>query len=347
MKRSLSFLLALMVVAGMNLNSFAVTAMNDNNHPETITTEAASAVLSLGMDEASGLTLSSILEANQSFRFPILLDGSPAKAEQLEDYRLRVETAEGRGAVRSIKIVEEKGEYLLEVKTLSGYPNKLIDYVGQLKLVKKSGSKVEATMDLSFSAGYDKVPAASVQSAQADGQLFLDNSAPVITEAQFDFMDRELNGKVLTIHGKGWTYEGRISGQQDVNLVHNETINKDIVKQFKEQNFAFLNFPAAPTFDFNGQLTIDVSDYNEDFGNRFYLYSYYGNKLNRVLATYDEYEETLTFPTRWFGHFVLTDKEIADGTVVNCQDKETAPSQPDNNNSDQGKPNPETGAGLF
>ncbi len=340
MKRTLSILLALMLAAGMSLNSFAVTALNENTETNVpLSTEAAASSLSLGFDEESGLSFGSHLEPNQTYRFPILLDRAPVKEEQLEGLKLRVETAEDRNAVRSIKVIEDNGEYLLEVKTLSGYPTEAVHYVGQLKLMKKNSSKAEAALELSFSSGYNSVNAESVQAAQQGEELLLENSAPVISEEQFDYMDRELNGDKLIIRGDGWTYEVRITGQKDVNMVHNDSINRDIVRQFNEQNFAFLSFPAGPVFDFTGTLTIDLSDY-EDLGERVYLYSYYNNKLNRVFATYVEYEETLSFPTKYFGHFVITDKEIPNGTVIHCEDeKPVTPSEPVT-----GKPNPETGA---
>ncbi len=341
MKRTFSFLLAFIIVAGMNLNSFAATALNNNeNHPIT-TEEALSSSLSLGLEEESGISLGEVLAPNQTYRFPIMMDGAPIKAEQLENHRLRVETADGRNAVRSIKVVEDNGEYLLEVVTLSGYPHEVINYVGKLNLVKKVANKVEASMELTFSAGYASVAKESVESARKDGELYMDSSAPVITEGQFNFIDKELNGDKLNISADNWSYEVRISGQPSVNMVYNEKINLDIVRQFDEQNFAFLSFPAGPVFDFTGTLTIDVSDLGDNFGGNIYLYSYYNGRLNRIHAAYDEYEETLSFPTKYFGYFVITDKEIPNGTVVKGAGNSTVPSKPNSS-----KPNPETGAGF-
>ena len=344
MKKTLSFLLALLAVASLNLQAFALQADTAQPNSEIVTeleehTAESKSALSLSADEDSGIKAEGLLTPNQTLRFPILLEGKALSDDQLESKRLRVETKDGRSAVSAIKIVEDGSSYALEVKTLSGYPSKQTSYEGQLKLLDKTNGKVLHSLELSFSVGYNSVSDEAVEEAKDGSFLFVDAAAPIITEKQFQQIDRELNGDKLTISGKGWTYEVRISEQPSVNMLHNERSIKEIVKQFEDQSFKFLSFPAGPVFDFTGTLTIDVSDVIDGYED-IHAYSYYNGKLNKVWATLNEEDESLSFKTKYFGRFVITDKEIKNGTVIHCDDNSVTPSQPS-----QGKPNPETGAG--
>lgn len=368
MKKSLSFLLALIAVASLSLNAFAlenenaqqndltheeIVAENENenkneNTQESGVTEILEAGLSLGKAENSQLTLSGLIQPNQTLRFPILLTDEngktvPLSDAHLEENRIRVETKDGRSAVNSIKVVEDNGTYLLEVKTLSGYPTKQTDYLGQLKLVKKTSGAVLHALDLSFSVGYASLSDEAVEAAKNGEYIFVDGSTPVITGSQFDQIDKALGGEKATLTNGSWTFEVRVTEQDSVNMLNNERAIKEIVTQFEDQNFKFLSFPAGPAFDFTGTLTIDVSDVMDDFDGNFYVYSYYNGRLNKVYATFNDFEETVSFKTKYMGRFVITDKEIKNGTVVENSSDDTGAVQPSN----PSKPNPDTGAGLM
>ncbi len=359
MKKTVSFLLALMAVASMSLTAFALETTIDESAIEEITmgetiTGAQEVGLSLGKEENSELTLSGLLSPNQILRFPVMLTDENSETAQLnekmlENKRIRLETKSGRSAVRSIKVVEEDGLYFLEVSTLSGYPSKITGYSGQLTLSDKTNGKELHSLPLSFSVGYHAVSDEAVESAKEGDYLLLDNNAPIITDKQFESIDKVMNGDKIVIAGDGWTYEVRVTEQPSVNMLHSQKIIKEIVTQFEDQEFKFLSFPAGSVFDFTGTMTIDVSGEMEDFGGEFYVYSYYNGKLNKVYASFDEEEETLSFPTKYMGRFVITDKEIKNGTVIedctiDCDDSIVKPSKP-SKPSTPAKPNPETGAG--
>ena len=113
----------------------------------------------------------------------------------------------------------------------------------------------------------------------------------------------------------------------------------------------------------------------EDFGGNFHVYRYLRGVLEKIDATVDADNETVSFETKNLGRFVLTDKEIADGTVVDesfvSQPQQPSQDQPtqnggvsnegqsnqesnqqtgsvsDSNDYQSGKANPETGAEDF
>lgn len=341
MKRSISLLLALAAVLSMGLNALA---LDYSGSPVTTAAETQAADGGLVLDKAlgSGVALQGLLTPNQTLRFPILVSegdsNRPLSDRDLEGARLRVDNQRNSSAVLSVKVVEEGSGYALEVKTLSGYPTDIRHYEGQLKLLKKSDGSVLRSADLSFSVGYASVSDDAVEEAAQGDTLYLDKSAPVITEEQFAAMDETLNGRKATLAGTNWSYEVRVTGQEDVNLVYDNRSIKEVLSAYEDQDFVFLSFPAGPAFDFTGTLTLDVSD--EDFED-YYVYSYYNGRLNRVYADYDDYDDTLSFQTKYLGRFVLTDTEIKNGAVI---DGGSSGSGNGGNGNNVIKPNPGSGA---
>ena len=68
------------------------------------------------------------------------------------------------------------------------------------------------------------------------------------------------NGDKVTFTNGVWRYEVRVSGQESVNMLHNEKAIKEISSKFEDQNFKYVSFPGGPSFYFTGTMTIDVSD---------------------------------------------------------------------------------------
>lgn len=154
-------------------------------------------------------------------------------------------------------------------------------------------------------------------------------------------------------------------------MLYNERAIREVSSKFEDQNFMYVSFPGGPAFDFTGTMTIDVSEVMEDFGGNFHVYRYLRGVLEKIDATVDADNETVSFETKNLGRFVLTDKEIADGTVVDesfisqpqqpSQDQTTQTggvsdegqsnqqtgSVSDSNDYQSGKANPETGAEDF
>lgn len=82
-------------------------------------------------------------------------------------------------------------------------------------------------------------------------------------------------------------------------------------------------------------MTIDLSEEMEDFGGQFYVYRYLQGRLHQLDATVDLDAQTLSFQTKNLGRFVITDKAIADGTLVDesFAGTQQAPSENTNQNN--------------
>lgn len=310
MKKFVSMFLAVCAMSAMSVSAFAQQAGAVN-----VTSDQAMK-LSFGEE-----TFNQMLLPGETYTYPLYLEGEdgtlvPLSEEQLKDVKLRAEKKGGKSAVASFQVEEKDNLYQLEVKTQAGWPTEQTEVEGAVKAVKRSNGQVVGTAEVELTVGYPTIRDEALAAAKADEYILVDNSAPVISEKQFQQLDRDVNGGKVTFTNGQWNYRVRISGQEAVNLLHNERAIKEVSSKFEDQNFKYVSFPGGPSFDFTGTLTIDVSDEMEEFGGSFYVYRYLRGALEKIDATVDLDEETISFETKNLGRFVITDREIADGTVV-------------------------------
>lgn len=343
MKKTAAFLLAFLAIFSCRLHAFAVAETPFSSMQQTESVEQSTSFsLSLGTD-SSGVPWGALLNPNQSYCFPIELTANndataSANPVNLEALRFQVKSKENHAAIRSMKVVETENGFALEVKTASGYPTEVLSYQGELLLSDKNNGAVVQRFELACSVGYASLPVENFPTSEDDNFIDLDASTPVIQKQQFEKIDSALHGKKATFVNKDWSYQVRVSGQESVNLLYDKKPIMEILRQFPEQDFLFLSFPAGPVFDFTGTLSIDISSIIDEY-EEIHVYSYYNGKLNKVYATVDDYEGQVSFPTKYFGRFVITNKEIKNGSTVFCGETNSKPSVPSH-----GKENPETGA---
>ena len=100
---------------------------------------------------------------------------------------------------------------------------------------------------------------------------------------------------------------------------------------------------------------MDVSDLEAGFKGNYYVYRYLNGKLTKLDASFVEEDETLVLETNTLGRFVITDKEIKDGSTVvegmepsssETSSNSSSSENGSNNSGNSGKPNPETGVGA-
>lgn len=310
MKKFVSMFLAVCAVSSMSVTAFARQA-------EAINVTSDEAIkLSFGEEKFEEL-----LQPGQTYTYPLYIeqeDGSvvPLTDEHLEDVRLRAESKNGQNSISSFKVEEEDDVYQLEVVTEAGWPTEQVEVEGVVKAVKRSNGQIVSSAEANLTVGYPTINETALEGAENGEYVFIDAATPVISTEQFAELDEMTNGDKVTFTNGVWRYEVRVSGQESVNMLHNEKAIKEISSKFEDQNFKYVSFPGGPSFYFTGTMTIDVSDEMEDFGGNFYVYRYLRGKLEKIDAVVDTEEETISFETKNLGRFVITDKELADGTIV-------------------------------
>ncbi len=329
MKKFVSIFLAACAMSAMSVTAFArqadaVNVMSDE-----------SLKLSFGEE-----TFEQAHPAGSGYTYPLYLEQEggklvPLTDEHLEDLRLRAETKNGRSVLSSFEVEKEGDRYQLEVTAQAGWPTAQTEVEGTVKAVKRSNGKAVGSVQAEMTVGYPTIPDEALADVEDGGSVFVAADAPVITTKQFEQLDKAADGGKVTFTNGLWSYQVRVSGQESLNLLHNERAIKEVSSKFEDQNFKYISFPGGPAFDFTGTMTIDLSEEMEDFGGQFYVYRYLQGRLHQLDATVDLDAQTLSFQTKNLGRFVITDKAIADGTLVDesFAGTQQAPSENTNQNN--------------
>lgn len=356
MKKAMAMLLAMATAM-----SFATTAMADTAATASDTDKEIIGI-SLEKDE-DGVALESntLLTPGKEYKFPIyvLEEGdkkSPLTEDDLKSYNLRLEHEEGKSSLDSFKVVKESGKNYLEVKVKAGWPTKQTEVSYRMKLVaKRAGSNQVEPLDINFLTGYDFASDSMVSGLGEGDYVTADPNAPVFTKEQLERIASVNNYKKVTFANGSWTFQTSINDMDSINMLNNENAIKEIISAYPDNDFKFITFPAGTKFPGKGTLTVDVSDLEGSFNGNYHVYRYLSGKLTKLDATFVEEDETLVLETNTLGRFVITDKEIKDGTVVEnmepssseaSSNSSSSSSGSDNNSGNNGKPNPETGVGA-
>lgn len=310
--------LAVCAVSTMSISAFAQQAQAINVMADD------SLKLSFGEE-----TFSEMLLPGKTYTYPIYIEqengeAEPLTDEHLKDLRIRAVAAKGQKAISDFEVEEKDDVYQLKVTTKAGWPTETTEVEGMVKAVKRSNGQAVATAEAEMVVGYPVISDDALEGAKYGDSILVDNDAPVITEKQFEMLDEEAESSKVTFTNGSWSYTVRISGQPSINMLHNRRAIREITSTFEDQNFKYVSFPGGPQFNFTGKMVIDVSDEMEDFGGKFYVYRYLRGVLERIDSVTDVENETVSFDTKTLGRFVLTDKELADGTIVDPSFNQTA-----------------------
>ena len=216
MKKFVSIFLAACAMSAMSVTAFArqadaVNVMSDE-----------SLKLSFGEE-----TFEQLIQPGQSYTYPLYLEQEggklvPLTDEHLEDLRLRAETQNGRSVLSSFEVEKEGDRYQLEVTAQAGWPTAQTEVEGTVKAVKRSNGKAVGSVQAEMTVGYPTIPDEALADVEDGGSVFVAVDAPVITTKQFEQLDKAADGGKVTFTNGLWSYQVRVSGQESLNLLHNE-----------------------------------------------------------------------------------------------------------------------------
>lgn len=329
MRKTLSILLAAMLSLSVAATAFAVDPKND---------------IVLGTDADSGLVLKdSLLKPGETYRFPVSVsiagaEATPLTEKMLDDYSFKITNTGEGNSMSEFVLSKVGGVYYISAKVKAGWPAVTTEEEYSMKLTEKSGSKNAVEITVAFETGYKAVSDDYIASLAKEDEIKVDNNTPVFTQSQLKELSSLNNNKKVTFTDDNWNYTVIVSGMKDINMLHNNNAIAEILNKYENNNFEFLTFPAGTKFATNGTMEIDVSDYADDFGGKFFVYRYLDGKLTLINSSFDADDEVLSFTTNTLGRFVITDKAVADAVVV-----------PENGGSDGSvnpPSNPSTGAAI-
>ncbi len=277
--------------------------------------------ISFGADEETGIVASEniILTPGETYNFPMIVDvnGGYIQIENSakDDYKIIVDDERGSASIDYVKVVEGQDGLELEVAVEAGWPASITDVEYQIKMDARNSENADMDGAILFGTGYPLADDNAIADLDEGDYVEVDPSAPVYSEYQLENISDINNHDRVTFMGDNWTYNVSVAGRDAVNLLNNDDAIDEIIEAFDENDFIFLNFPAGPQFG-RGTLEIDVTNVEEAFGGEFFMYRYYKGKLTQLDSSFDADTGLMSVSTGDLGRFVITDKEIEDGTIV-------------------------------
>ncbi len=346
------FLVALFVTT-MVVNQ-SVTAFSSSEPPAD---DGSITDITLGQETDTGITLDAdtVLIPGETYTFPIIVEQGGAYI-QFDDgldkeFDVDLEEIRGRSALEYIKVVEGAKGFEVEIEIEKGWPTELTDVEYEIELTNNNSSKAILTGEFVFSAGYPYADQDTIDALDSGDYIEVDDDAPVYRESQLEQIAEINDYDDVIFSASNWTYRANVSGRDAVNMYYQRDVIDPVLEAFPDNDFVFLSFPAGPQFG-RGTLEFDVSNIEEDFDYDMYMYRYYEGKLTQLDTDYDEDESILSTTTGNLGRFVITDKKIADGTVVEYgfggseepdEPEEPEDPEPETDTIPDVKPNPESG----
>lgn len=347
MKKMLALLMACSMMGGTALTVLADGSSSEST-PDSGTVAGNINGITLKAD-ANGLELGGArLTPGTTYRFPVYVtydNGTEAAVNKdlLETYKINVSN-DHAASFESTKVDSYKGEYSLVVKTKAGWPTKQSEVTIKTRLLDKKTSKEIASVSKDLIVGYAEMDDSYINGLGEGETITVDPANPVITEDQFKTIHEANEYKPATFSFGDWTFTARVGGQKTTNLVSNNDAIEEILAKYEDQEFKFVTFPAGPSFKSDAKVSIDVSAEASDFDENFYLYRYADGKLSAINSTYNREDGTLDFSTKQLGRFVITDKKIANTTVVEGGSSSSNGSSNSGSDSSSDEKNPDTGA---
>lgn len=356
MKKMLAVMLAAAASMSVGVTAFAddMNVVLDSNAPSSSDTETPEvpqgepSAFVFGADEDGVILGEDVLEPGKEYKFPVSMtygDKSYALTdEMLENYKFTYSKVTTKGMKR-FEIEEHKGTYYLYVRANETTAVEPIDIKYNVKLVNKEDNLTVFSQEVKFQYGYDEANSDYISDLSKGDIVEIDNNYPVITTSQFDKIAEINEYKNVTLAGSGWEFTVNVTDEKTKNMVFSNAGVKEVMAAFPDQDFKFFKFAGKPTFAATGRLALDVDDLVDEF-DQMYTYRYADGKLYRINATFNSDENTLEFRTNKLDTFLVTNKLIKDGTVVDTDaDVDSEESDENSNSSNSDKNNPSTGSG--
>lgn len=322
MKKITSLLLAIGMVCIITSISFASNFTSDKlvvGSSGQISTQG----LAFGTDSGIALSEQSLLSPSKQYKFEIMTikDGQKVgiTQEDLEGYNFYLEAIKGKDSIEKITVEKIENQYflILSAKVKGSLEEELVEY--NLKFINPETAQMKFKANIKFKVGYQIADHKVVNSIDKNDTIYVNINKPLFTAQQIQTISNKQDREPVTITNTIWEYKVDLTGTQAINMSYHDKENPQLVQQFNDRPLKFLNFEGRPEFSQKGEFKITLSDSEMDtFNQRYFVYDNKDGKLVRVPSvTYDHANKTLYFPTRKLGNYVITNKEIESGTLVN------------------------------
>lgn len=252
---------------------------------------------------------------------------SIADGTKLSDLRVKTDWKEGKSLVKVTLGEKDNGDPVIKLAFAKDFGTKLNNLKGTITITDKYG-KVS-----------DKVTFSDDVTVNEDGAVVIEDKVGWITKepayedgAQIDLVDvdsEDFDGiSVYEFKGdKKYDIDFKVPNadvmftvpmykQGKVNMAYSGSADKKLVVANPDANIDFVNFLAAPSFDYNGELKF----YGEK--DELFVYGYADGKVTDLKLTWSEDDGAYILKTNKLGSYVVSDKKLASAPATGDGDKD-------------------------
>lgn len=329
----------------LNLAAGELLLMEDKdpaNNPAVILPDAR---LIPGNDYYFRVYKSNSQQTNQSLTN---LDISPVTKGDLGDRKIRLSNGRNTSVISGVTISERgtgSSAYIrVKIETREAYGTNMTETSYRLTTSGNVGNNANTAAltdgTASFKVGWGRFTDEEIDDLGDEETITISNDKSVILKDQFKTLAKNYDYKAIEFISEDplWTFTGRVSSMGNTNFHYSRDVVVPIVEKFEDMDLEFVTFNAGVTFPTNGELRIDVSDFDESFS-RYYVYLYRDGKLTPISSKFESGADELVFRTNYLGSFLITGEEITDTSIINpgetgeAEEPGEVPENPDNPNT--------------
>lgn len=317
MKKTMAFLLAVAMLAGLAVNAFAATDIVSKYPVTEVSSDAY-----LWDDDENRVDLSDSVDMvpyGETAYFPLINDtvtGGPYyvyESEAAGNIKVSKKWEEGSSYVKNIEVVKKKamnpesakipsGSYVyflaIEIKDSSSTADR--EVYGEITL-KQSGKKNKyddldsLSVDIAFEVGYDSASKKNSEGEIPKTPATFKSGSGFEYDSEYEFSFEAASDCMFVVN---------TNGQSKIVLGFDIEYDDDIADDYPDADLYFFNGNYA-TFNRTGTLYLGNDDPD------LYVYSISSNgSISRIDAEYDDSEEAYVIKTRTLGRYMLSDSKL-------------------------------------
>lgn len=270
--------------------------------------------LFIGSDENGVNIISTKLTPGETYYFPILVATNGTPPTQLTAADLNVQSVsafayKGSSAIDSIAVEARGG--LVYLAITPAYVGSTSEHTAGLRINLKNPADLEnITITPELTVGHTTLGDEAISTMIRGDLLEVDNTSPIITTSQLRTLSSLNDDSTVTMVGDNWTYTNYVNGLGKVNMLYNTDEITKLKSKYPTASLHYLSFAGEPDFQMKGKLTIDMSDYTENYKQDMHVYRYVYNKLYPLAFDYDQVGDAIQFSPQQLSTYVISDQDL-------------------------------------
>ncbi len=238
---------------------------------------------------------------------------------KLSDLRVKTDWDEGKSLVKVTLEENDDGDPIIKLAFAKDFGTKLNNLKGDIKITDKYGKDAAEAglVEVSVFSIDDQVGWELVGTYEEGTSIALDDVDDT-TATVYEFKGGKYDVD-FTVPNADVQFSVPMYKQGKVNMAYSGAADKKLVLANPDADITFVNFLAAPSFDYNGELKFFGDKEGDD---AIYVYGYADGKVTDLKLTYNEDDGAYVLKTNKLGAYVISDKKLVSAPATGDGDKD-------------------------